>query len=100
LQSTIQHRAQQPLKVEKTQLKQWLDQVKANVQHRPRQAKQNIEGLIRYILSAGPQAQLKRGFVMVQDEAGQVIRTAQAARSKNTLQLRFSDGEVKVKVES
>ncbi len=55
---------------------------------------ENYAGLLEAFSYA---ATLKRGFVIVRDAAGEVVRSADSARGSASLRLTFSDGDVEAK---
>ena len=57
---------------------------------------ERLVALERLRLQLNPQAPLSRGYVMVSDSGGKVVKTAAEARTKPALKLRFMDGELDV----
>jgi exonuclease VII large subunit len=55
---------------------------------------------MRQILLLGPQLQLQRGFALIQDQQGRVIRHAQDLQIDQTIQIQFSDGTRTASVKS
>ena len=62
------------------------------------EAEQAIEAFAREVLGLGPQATLKRGFVLVRDTEGGTVTSAHEARKAIDLDLEFHDGTVPVRV--
>jgi exodeoxyribonuclease VII large subunit len=54
-----------------------------------------LDGLERIRQTLGYEATLKRGYAVVRDQAGQVVMTADAAKSADALEIEFQDGKVK-----
>jgi exodeoxyribonuclease VII large subunit len=55
-----------------------------------------LDALDRLRLQLDPRAPLSRGYVLVSDSDGHVVKTAAAARSKKLLSLEFADGKLEV----
>ncbi|GAB6034329.1 exodeoxyribonuclease VII large subunit [Galenea microaerophila] len=90
----LQNRIQQQLESEKQQMTYAYQTIK---QHAPKQLahqKQAIQQWMGFILSAGPQRQMQRGFVVVKDTAGQPIKSAEHALKKQSVILEFNDGQI------
>jgi exodeoxyribonuclease VII large subunit len=118
----IQHRLIQgfrrELLMKKRLLETWIaklksprDQLREKIQHTDELA-MNLERGMRLILerkqthlerlsmklhALSPLQVLSRGYALVQNESGRVIRHASDVETNQTLKLRFSDGEVKVR---
>ena len=58
--------------------------------------RQRIEALERLRLSLDPKAPLRRGYVMVSDSEGRVVKTAAEAGRQPSLTLAFADGKFDV----
>lgn len=58
-----------------------------------------LRGLARALEGVSPLATLGRGYAIVFDASGQVLRRAADARAGDTLRTRLADGELRVKVE-
>ena len=58
--------------------------------------RQRIEALERLRLSLDPKAPLRRGYVMVSDSEGRVVKTAAEAGRQPSLTLAFADGKLDV----
>lgn len=56
-----------------------------------------LERLSLKLNALSPLNVLSRGYALVQDEKGHVVRHASDARAKQMLKLRFSDGEIEVR---
>jgi exodeoxyribonuclease VII large subunit len=61
--------------------------------------KMSLERLTTQLHALSPLAVLSRGYALVHDEQQKLIRRTDQIVSKQTLFLRFSDGEIKIKVE-
>lgn len=61
--------------------------------------KMTLERLAGQLHALSPLAVLSRGYALVQNEEGKLIRSASQVKSKQAIGLRFADGEVKVRVE-
>ena len=83
----------QPLKTHLTELNQQLAKGAKQQISLQRQACQQWIG---FILSAGPQTQLKRGFALAKTNQGAPILSAQAAKQAGQFNLEFADGAVSV----
>ncbi len=90
----IQSQIQQQLESEKQQLAYYYQTITQQAPKQLQQQKQAIQQWMGFILSAGPQRQMQRGFVMVKDAQGQPIKSAQQALKKQPVTLEFNDGQV------
>jgi exodeoxyribonuclease VII large subunit len=61
-----------------------------------REQRQRLEALERLRLQLDPKAPLRRGYVMVTDSAGHVVKTAAEGRKQPSLTLGFEDGSLEV----
>lgn len=61
-------------------------------------AKNQIQQWIAFILSSGPKSQMQRGFAMVSNSQGQILKTSEQAQQQTHLNLKFIDGDVSVTV--
>ncbi|MEM6313073.1 MAG: exodeoxyribonuclease VII large subunit [Planctomycetota bacterium] len=75
-----------------TQLRVQLD---AALRRELRLRGERIAGLRARATAVDPDAVLRRGFTLTFDEAGNLVRTAAAARAAGSLVTRFADGEVR-----
>jgi exodeoxyribonuclease VII large subunit len=71
----------------------------AALRARVREATARLEGLSARLESASYPAVLARGYVLVSDAAGTPVTRAAEVRPGQGLNLRFADGEVKVRSE-
>jgi exodeoxyribonuclease VII large subunit len=62
---------------------------------RPRE----LEQLALALAAHDPQRTLERGYALVQSPTGEPIASAQAARARRTVRLRFADGSVAAEIE-
>lgn len=72
-----------------------LKEVEESSRGKIRESKSQIEALMRLALSLNPDQVLKRGFVIVRDENGNVVKSKNNASASLTIQ--WSDGVLKVK---
>jgi exodeoxyribonuclease VII large subunit len=61
--------------------------------------KMTLERLTGQLHALSPLAVLSRGYALVQSEDGKLIQSSKQVKSKQSIALRFADGEVKVRVE-
>lgn len=96
LMNLILHQATRPLDLNRQKINDnWLTiqkQAKFTIETQRLQLKQNIG----FILSSGPQSQLKRGFTIAKTSKGVVIANAQQAQQQTKFELEFYDGKVEV----
>lgn len=57
-------------------------------------ARERLDSFERLRLQLDPRAPLKRGYVLVSDDAGVLVRSAEQARASQALRLEFADGAV------
>lgn len=62
--------------------------------------RQRLDGVAKLAESLSYRSVLRRGFVLVRDDAGQPVHAAAGVRRGQTLRLEFADGELKVREES
>jgi len=86
----------QPLKQRVDECHQWVSQAAQQQIHQQRQACQQWIG---FIMSSGPQTQLKRGFALAKTATGQPILMVQSAIQAKHFNLEFADGTIPVKVD-
>ncbi|MBS0192886.1 MAG: exodeoxyribonuclease VII large subunit [Proteobacteria bacterium] len=60
----------------------------------------HLLGLARALEAVSPLATLQRGFAILRDDAGQIVRRAQQVRPEQRLSARLSDGELALRVDS
>lgn len=58
-----------------------------------------IEGLAHRLVGLNPYATLERGYAIVRDEAGRMIRTVSQVQSNQAIRVRVSDGEFAARTE-
>lgn len=92
----IVNQAKQPLSRARQQM---LDN-QAFIQHNAKRAlglyRQQLKQIMGFILSSGPQSQLKRGFAMAKTPQGAPISSAAQAQKLSQFDLEFQDGRVRV----
>ncbi|WP_319557561.1 exodeoxyribonuclease VII large subunit [Thiomicrorhabdus sp.] len=62
--------------------------------------KETIRQWIGFVLSAGPQSQLERGFALVYDQKQQPVINKQQALNEQSLTIEFVDGKIQVDVQA
>lgn len=72
--------------------------LEAAQQARLRQERQRLEGVARELNAVSPLAVLGRGYAILQDDAGQVIRAASQTEPGQTLTARLGEGRLKLEV--
>ncbi|WP_329887404.1 exodeoxyribonuclease VII large subunit [Pseudoramibacter faecis] len=63
------------------------------------QSRQTLDSCRIKLVAFNPRHALKRGFAWVHTESGELVRSAEQAKTAGNLRLSFADGDVKVKVE-
>jgi len=96
----IRQQAWRPIQPLKIQLATLYQQVNTQAIQQVSHQRQACQQWIGFILSAGPQTQLKRGFALAKTANGQPILTAKAAQQAQQFELEFADGSVSVKVQT
>lgn len=90
--------------VNMTQLKQQIDaylhQITANIGFACVHYEQELKKLLLHSISLGPDATLKRGFILASSDSGEVISSRQAAAALTHFQLTFHDGTLFVHPEA
>ena len=66
------------------------------IAHLIERKKMALERLTGQLDALSPLAVLSRGYALIQDDQKKLIRSASQVKSKQVLQLKFADGEVKV----
>ncbi len=69
------------------------------ISHFLERKKMNLERAATQLNALSPLAVLSRGYALIQDDHQKLIRSSKQVKSKQTLHLKFSDGEIKVKAE-
>ena len=64
-----------------------------------RDNKRQVEHLSTLLETLGPSATLKRGYAIVTDESGKVVRSTQQVERGNSIAVALDDGQLRVKVE-
>ncbi|HEY4279828.1 MAG TPA: exodeoxyribonuclease VII large subunit [Conexibacter sp.] len=59
----------------------------------------DLERLMLALAAHDPERTLERGYALVQDDAGELVTSAEQARASGTVELRFHDGRVRADVE-
>ncbi|WP_044406230.1 exodeoxyribonuclease VII large subunit [Thiomicrospira microaerophila] len=93
----VYRQAKQPIARLKTDLLAHQQQVEASAKKAVIFYRQQSQQTLSFILSSGPQTQLKRGFAMAKTDANQPISSAQQAAKLNEFSLQFTDGELRVR---
>jgi exodeoxyribonuclease VII large subunit len=62
-------------------------------------ARQQLDGLARALNAVSPLGVLKRGYAILLDASGNVLRSAQSARPGEALRARLADGELPLRVD-
>lgn len=96
LKMSVMHYSQTPLKMQMNASKALWQQVQAQAMKALNMQRLQIKQNIGFILSSGPQSQLKRGFAIAKTADGEVISSAEKARQQTHFQLDFHDGQVEV----
>ena len=96
----IRHQVTIPLSLQRQQLAQCHHHILEQARQAPQRARQQVEDWMRRILLLGPQMQLERGFALVRDEQGNVVRHAQALHAGQAIRIQFVDGIRTARVES
>jgi exodeoxyribonuclease VII large subunit len=66
------------------------------IAHLIERKKMALERLTGQLDALSPLAVLSRGYALIQDDQKKLIRSASQVKSKQVMQLKFADGEVKV----
>ncbi|WP_110692565.1 exodeoxyribonuclease VII large subunit [Salinicola halophyticus] len=77
------------------QLRQRLDTAQRRRLH---QERQNLQGIARELNAVSPLAVLGRGYSILQDDSGQVVRAASQTQPGQTLTARLGEGRLKLEV--
>lgn len=118
----IQHTSNQRIQQEQAKLDQLIHSLKSNAQHHTQRLherldsqqqtieqqsqrlvvyyRQQLKQTMGFILSSGPQSQLKRGFAIAKTKNGQPIASAKQAYQAQCFNVTFQDGDVSVQVEN
>lgn len=83
--------------------KQGLDEryrrLQAGIRREQAAHRQHLAAVVRELQAVSPLAVLGRGYAIVQDSSGQVIRQAQDTQPEQLLNVRLGDGRLRVRVE-
>lgn len=89
----------QYLNQEKQVLVALYQRLQAGIRREQSAHRQHLAGVVRELQAVSPLAVLGRGYAIVQDSSGQVIRQAQQAKPDQQLSVRLGKGELRVRVE-
>ncbi|MDR1817823.1 MAG: exodeoxyribonuclease VII large subunit [Puniceicoccales bacterium] len=89
----------QRVKASRQRANDWAARLNTAARHRCVRLAERIDALLARLRAAGTDSILRRGFALVFDAAGGVVRSAEAIRAGDTLRLRFADGERSVRAE-
>lgn len=92
----IVSQVQQPLSRAKQQLELHQQSIEQNASRAIVLYRQQLKQTMGFILSSGPQSQLKRGFAIAKTQQGAPISSAAQAQSLNQFGVEFQDGTVQV----
>ncbi len=95
----VRAQARYPLWEKKRALNNHQQQLQKHTQRALVQTRQRMQQFIAYVLSAGPQSQLKRGFSLVSTNENQPITSREQAQKQAQLILQFHDGKLTVYTE-
>jgi exodeoxyribonuclease VII large subunit len=96
----VRYLAAAPLNLHLQSLHQVRRRVLEHAQQAPTTAKRQIENWMRHILLLGPKKQLQRGFALVRDETGHLVRRGTDLEAGQSIQIQFEDTVRKAKVEA
>lgn len=87
---------QRRLKEAQQQLNLFVKDITLSQEQLLKQAKNDVERLLREAIGLGPQSTLSRGYTLV-EQSGKMVRTANEAHHLNSseIEIRFSDGTLK-----
>ncbi|WP_029934777.1 exodeoxyribonuclease VII large subunit [Thiomicrospira pelophila] len=88
--------AQQPISRSKQQIESNQQLIEQNAKRAISFFRQQLKQTMGFILSSGPQSQLKRGFAMAKTQQGAPISSAAQAQSLSQFRVEFQDGSVQV----
>lgn len=77
-------------------LNQWLDTTLDRAGIQLHESSLELEALMREVLGMGPEATLRRGFVVARSPSGAPLTSKQKAMEASMLELQFHDGLIKV----
>jgi len=100
LAQSLQMAAQRTVQMERTRVETLHQQLKILVQIPIQAARQSLTELRSQIQLFDPEEAHKRGFISVTNEQGQIIRSVKSLKKEDTVQLHFSDGTRKAKIEN
>ncbi|MCA9325353.1 exodeoxyribonuclease VII large subunit [Candidatus Saccharibacteria bacterium] len=95
----LQQSLQQVFKHAKTLLEQARRQLHQTLEHSIRRSRASLELKQQVLQLLNPQVILQKGYVMVRDADGRVVRTKKTAQKLSSFQLHFADGILRVKPE-
>ncbi|WFE68414.1 exodeoxyribonuclease VII large subunit [Thiomicrospira sp. R3] len=92
----IQRQARLPLSRLKSKLLEQQHQIQCNAKKAVIYYRQQSQQTLSFILSSGPQTQLKRGFALAKTQDNQPISSAKQALKLDRFKLAFADGDLQV----
>ncbi|WP_251977139.1 exodeoxyribonuclease VII large subunit [Salinicola avicenniae] len=92
------HDPSRTLRQSREQVERLHQRLEAAQHQQLRQSRQRLEGVARELNAVSPLAVLGRGYSILQDDDGQVIRAASQTQPGQTLTARLGDGRLKLEV--
>jgi exodeoxyribonuclease VII large subunit len=92
----VRGQARYPLMIKRRAIESYQQQLQQHTQRTLVQTRHQLKQFIAYILSAGPQSQLKRGFSLVSTLDNRPISSRQQAEKQTQLIVQFYDGKLTV----
>ncbi|MGM8931786.1 exodeoxyribonuclease VII large subunit [Salinicola halophyticus] len=92
------HDPSRTLRQSRERVDQLHQRLAAAQQRRLHQERQNLQGIARELNAVSPLAVLGRGYSILQDDSGQVVRAASQTQPGQTLTARLGEGRLKLEV--
>jgi len=92
------HDPSRTLRQSRERIEQLRQRLESAQRRRLHQERQNLQGLARELNAVSPLAVLGRGYSILQDDSGQVVRAASETQPGQTLTARLGEGRLKLEV--
>ncbi|WP_322527935.1 exodeoxyribonuclease VII large subunit [Salinicola sp. LHM] len=92
------HDPSRTLRQARERVEQLRQRLEAGQRRKLQQERQNLQGIARELNAVSPLAVLGRGYSILQDDSGQVVRAASQTQPGQTLTARLGEGRLKLEV--
>jgi len=95
----LQERMEQQFAAHKMSIQSSKNELQARVDQILRYAQHHLQGRTQLLNALSPEAALARGYAVIRDEQGAVLRSGKAVKPGHTLTIRLSDAQIRAHVD-